>query len=123
MLDLLEKVWKQEDLGRATCLLGTSTLVIYCRKVPEVSREDKWEGSCGGDVLGNCYDTGRDCFGISLVARIFIYQKHYFFADVAVYLGREVVSGDHLFRYYYRFQEFYWIVLMMLFRLWYYWNF
>jgi hypothetical protein len=33
-------------------------------------------------------------------------------------LGREVVSGDHLFRYYYRFQEFYWIVLMMLFRLW-----
>jgi hypothetical protein len=52
MLDLLEKVWKQEDLGRATCLLGTSTLVIYCRKVPEVSRENG-----KGAAEGMCLET------------------------------------------------------------------
>jgi hypothetical protein len=82
MLDLLEKAWKQEDLGRATCLLGTSTLVIYCRKVPEVSREDKWEGSCGGDVLGNCNDTGRDCFGFHLWLGFFYLSKTLFFCSL-----------------------------------------
>jgi hypothetical protein len=122
MLDLLEKVWKQEDLGRATCLLGTSTLVIYCRKVPEVSRENG-KGAAEGMCLETAMTLEEIASGFHLWLGFFIYQKHYFFADVAVYLGREVVSGDHLFRYYYRFQEFYWIVLIMLFRLWFYWNF